>query len=69
MDVPVTSKSDIQPVKHNRNRVTVRVCVYETTPACSVLVLRTESSVGWEGKKRNTNSGGEEKSTKQYYRL
>ena len=49
--VPVTSKSDIQPVKHNRNRVTVRVCVYVSTPPYSVPVL-IEFSVGWEGNKK-----------------
>lgn len=59
--VPVTSKSDIQPVKHNRNRVTVRVC------ACMCPLLRIPyrylSSSVWDGReiKRNTNSGGEKR--------
>lgn len=56
--VPATSKTDIQLAKYNKNQITVRVCVYVSTPPYSVLVLPTEFSVGWEGKKRNTNSGG-----------
>ena len=63
--VPVTSKSDIQLVNYNKNQATVRVCVYVSTPPYSVLVLPTEFSVGWEGKKEIQIVGG----PKQYYRL